>query len=422
MKAAIIYSGKGGVGKTTTTANIARVLSQQGKKVFILDMDINTPSMNTEFNGEHPEENIWVHSTGNVFDKFIFLEKSMVQRFIINGQKKINDVKPDVILIDTPPSITQVHINILQLINVSVVVFVSQPTSLSREDVIRTASFFTEKCKPCSTYLVENMCSPNEPANKDYDYGIDVIAHIPLIENFKSELLIERCRDQYATIGEKILIGDDVEQSASFHKPPYDETFDLIRIRDNGKRSKMLVAIIKRDGEDIEKEMPLGKFPKFLSVRTWGRMLGYVGRYEQWIRADKRVLNCTVERVKRMVEPFYESQSAYFMVTNAPNCEIQLITGEIGQATLVTDGSGHYGIPRVRYQTSHGEIILFPDEILPVGMEDLQSFLQEGYEILTDGRYLPPKSTVEICYDAYGARVGLMENWEKIYDMWTKNK
>lgn len=51
MKAIIIYSGKGGVGKTTTTANIARLLAKQGNKVFIIDADINTPSMNTELSG-----------------------------------------------------------------------------------------------------------------------------------------------------------------------------------------------------------------------------------------------------------------------------------------------------------------------------------------------------------------------------------
>lgn len=63
MKAIIIYSGKGGVGKTTTTANIARLLAKQGNKVFIIDADINTPSMNTEFEGDHPHEMIWVHSS-----------------------------------------------------------------------------------------------------------------------------------------------------------------------------------------------------------------------------------------------------------------------------------------------------------------------------------------------------------------------
>ena len=106
------------------------------------------------------------------------------------------------------------------------------------------------------------------------------------------------------------------------------------------------------------------------------------------------------------------------MVVNAPLCEIQLITGEIGQATLVTNGTSHYGIPRLKYNTKKGEIILFPDEVLPVGMMELQNFIQEGYLILTDGRYLPPKETVEMCYNAYGNRVGLMDSWEKTYDMW----
>lgn len=82
MKAIIIYSGKGGVGKTTTTANIARLLAKQGNKVFIIDADINTPSMNTEFEGDHPHEMIWVHSSGNMFSKFIYLEKSMEESVI----------------------------------------------------------------------------------------------------------------------------------------------------------------------------------------------------------------------------------------------------------------------------------------------------------------------------------------------------
>ena len=417
MKAAIIYSGKGGVGKTTTTANIARVLARQGKKVLILDMDINTPSMNTEFKGEHPEENLWIHSTGNKFDKFIFLEQSMVERFIAEGQRKIHDIKPDVVLIDTPPSITQVHIGVLSLIQVSVVIFVSQPTALSREDVIRTANFFTERCKPCVTYMVENMCS-DKLADTTYDYGMEVIAHIPFIENFRSELLIEKCNSDYTLIGEKIILGADVEQKQAYYKPPYDETFDLIKVLDTGNRRTSLVAYIKRDGEEMEKEMALGPYPKFLSVRTWGRMRDYVDKFERGFRHDMRIDKCSPEIIERMVKPFYENSQAYFMVINAPLCEIQLITGEIGQATLVTNGTSHYGIPRLKYSTRNGEIILFPDEVLPIGMGELQNFLQEGYEILSDSRYLPPKETVEMCYNAYGSRVGLMDSWEQTYDTW----
>ena len=92
MKAIIIYSGKGGVGKTTTTANIARLLAKQGNKVFIIDADINTPSMNTEFEGDHPHEMIWVHSSGNMFSKFIYLIKSMVRQYLELAKKKIHSI------------------------------------------------------------------------------------------------------------------------------------------------------------------------------------------------------------------------------------------------------------------------------------------------------------------------------------------
>ena len=181
-----------------------------------------------------------------------------------------------------------------------------------------------------------------------------------------------------------------------------------------------LYAVIKRDGDDMEKEMPLGRYPKFLSARTWERMQNYISRYEHWPRTDMRIELCTSEKISRMLNPFYEMENAYFMVVNAPLCEIQLVTGEIGQASLDTTGTSHYGIPRLKYQTSRGSITLFPDEVMPVDIEELQQFLQEGYKILTDGRYLPPKTTVQQCYNAYGSRVGLMKNWEETYNNWTQ--
>lgn len=165
MKAVIIYSGKGGVGKTTTTANIARMLAEQGNKVFIIDADINTPSMNVEFQGEHPHKNIWVHSSGNMFDKFIYLEKAMIRQYLEMAKKKLRQIQPDFVLIDTPHSVTNIHIELLSRIKVSYILFVTQPTKLSGQDVVRTMNFFYERCGRVNCGIVENMCYDKEKGN-----------------------------------------------------------------------------------------------------------------------------------------------------------------------------------------------------------------------------------------------------------------
>lgn len=128
----------------------------------------------------------------------------------------------------------------------------------------------------------------------------------------------------------------------------------------------------------------------------------------------------TPSRVGRVVNHFQNDDNAYFMVINAPNTEVHLITGEIGICSLLTGQRGHFELPRVSYQTSKGNVVLFPDEIMPVDINLLQQEINEGYIMLSDGRYLPPKETVQQCYNAFGIRVGLGDNWEDIYDSWNK--
>lgn len=135
---------------------------------------------------------------------------------------------------------------------------------------------------------------------------------------------------------------------------------------------------------------------------------------------DERMRRCDTERVGRVVNHFQNDDNAYFMVINAPNTEVHLITGEIGICSLLTGQRGHFELPRVSYQTSKGNVVLFPDEIMPVDINLLQQEINEGYIMLSDGRYLPPKETVQQCYNAFGIRVGLGDNWEDIYDSWNK--
>lgn len=243
MKAIIIYSGKGGVGKTTTTANIARLLAKQGNKVFIIDADINTPSMNTEFEGDHPHEMIWVHSSGNMFSKFIYLEKSMVRQYLELAKKKIHSINPDYVLIDTPPSVTNVHIELLSRVKVSYVLFVTQPTKLSNQDVLRTMDFFHERCGKVNCGIVENMCYGTE----HNEYPIRLVAQIPMQDNMNTENLLTNAYNDFQKIVDEIVQSDIVVLEEYSTENGYDENFDVTDIHITGSRKHYFTHELKYD-------------------------------------------------------------------------------------------------------------------------------------------------------------------------------
>ena len=87
-------------------------------------------------------------------------------------KKKLKQIKPDFVLIDTPPSVTNVHIELLSRVKVSYILFVTQPTKLSNQDVLRTMDFFHEKCGRVNCGVVENMCYDNEKR----EYPIKLVA------------------------------------------------------------------------------------------------------------------------------------------------------------------------------------------------------------------------------------------------------
>lgn len=415
MKAIIVYSGKGGVGKTTTTANIARLLAEQGNKVFIIDADINTPSMNTEFEGEHPQENIWVHSSGNMFAQFIYLEKSMVRQYLESAKKKLKQIKPDFVLIDTPPSVTNVHIELLSRVKVSYILFVTQPTKLSNQDVLRTMDFFHERCGKVKRGIVENMCYDNEKR----EYPIKLVAQIPMQDKMNTDNLLSNAKSEFQKIVDEISVSESVVLEEYSTANGYDENFDITNMSLMQNRRKYVQHELKYD-DGTERTLNLPA-PKFLSVRTWEKVRRYIKYHDDTgFNFDARIDKCDERIVGRMVNHFKNDDNAYFMVINAPNTEIHLITGEIGICSLLTGQRYHYELPRVSYQTSRGNVVLFPDEIMPVDIDLLQQQINEGYLMLSDGRYIPPKETVEQCFNAYGNRVGLLDGWERIYDDWMK--
>lgn len=397
MKVIIIYSGKGGVGKTTTTANIAKSLAAQKKKVFVLDADVNTPSMNTIFPDSTPNKNLMVESLGYTTKNMIYIEQSMVRQYIRDSIRKIQKFNPQFVLIDTPPSITDVHISLMEALKVSGVLMVSQPNELSLSDVNRTHAFFSNKGVP-TIGIVENMA---DLTKEPLDYNWLLLGRVEFQPGFDYKKVYTKSKDVYGKIAENFKTLDKIILE-NIRKSYFDESISLDDVKsDHGYKDHLMA--------------PKDEWPSFVNLATWdwirdklkdmSGMIGLVDALLDW---------CTVERIKRMLEAFAEEDQAYFMIAQAPCTEIHLFPGEIGQASLFLSDS-HYGIPKVKYKTAKGDIVLFPHEVIPATREMIEDNLMTGGKLLSDGRYLPSKETLQVVFDAFGNRTGIRSNWEEEY-------
>jgi hypothetical protein len=153
---------------------------------------------------------------------------------------------------------------------------------------------------------------------------------------------------------------------------------------------------------------------KFVNIQTW-----------EWLRheimdsdfqiPDRFLFENTTERIARLLKAFEETDEPKFMVSNAPCTTVKLIPGEIGVGTFDVAES-HYGVPCIWYQTSRGPVKLFPHEVMPQSLEEIQLALMDGYIPLSDGRMYPPKEVVAEIDAAYGERIGMPSNWEEIWE------
>ena len=254
---------------------------------------------------------------------------------------------------------------------------------------------------------------------KKRSYPIKLVAQIPMQDKMNTDNLLCNAKSEFQKIVDEVVSSESVVLEEYSTVNGYDESFDIVDMYLMQARRKYVQHELKYD-DGTEKTLCL-PVPKFLSVRTWRVVRDYIQTHDDLgYRCDMRIENCDEKRISKMVNHFKNDENAYFMVTNAPLTEIHLVTGEIGICSLLIGQKGHFEIPRISYQTSKGDVVLFPDEVMPVDMKLLQQQIEEGYIMLSDGRYLPPKETVEACYNAFGARVGLLDNWERTYNSWIK--
>ena len=215
-----IASGKGGVGKSTVTSNLAVALAKAGAKVGLIDADISGPSIPVMFNCEREQPEVKVVNGKN----FILpLEQYGVKLMSIGflappesavvwrGPMASSALKQfisdtlwgdlDYLFIDLPPGTSDIHLTLVQTVPVTGAVIVTTPQKVALADATKGLAMFKQpQINVPVLGIVENMAyfTPAElPENKYYIFGKDggknlsekfdvpLLGQIPLVQSIR---------------------------------------------------------------------------------------------------------------------------------------------------------------------------------------------------------------------------------------------
>jgi Mrp family chromosome partitioning ATPase len=205
----IISSGKGGVGKTTVTIYLARAFKKAGKKVGILDADINTPNVPVMmgFNSRIPmrveDYRIVPHEIDGIkvvsywFDTadvpHLLWSQDRVGKILKAFCKDVDWGDTEVLLIDCPPTTSDELIGIVSMIGHidGVILVVEGSTKVSVEDAKHAKRTFEYFNVPIIGY-VKNKVSEyyDEGINVDKELGLPCLGEIRLKKRRKGRLTL----------------------------------------------------------------------------------------------------------------------------------------------------------------------------------------------------------------------------------------
>lgn len=215
-----VVSGKGGVGKSTVSANLAIALAQSGAKVGLMDADIYGPSVPMMFGvrGERPKMTE-VNGKGMIVPMEKYGIKFMSIGLLVNEKDAIVWRGPmassairqfvtdvlwedlDYLVIDMPPGTGDIHLTLVQTVPVTGAIVVTTPQDIALADAKKAVAMFGQaQIKVPIIGLVENMAyfTPAElPNNKYYIFGKDggkrladefeltFLGQIPLVQSIR---------------------------------------------------------------------------------------------------------------------------------------------------------------------------------------------------------------------------------------------
>ncbi len=215
-----VASGKGGVGKSTVTTNLAVALAQAGARVGLIDADIFGPSIPTMFNCEFEQPGVRNVNGRNIIvpieqygvklisigfltppDSAVIWRGPMASSALKQFFAEADWGELDYLLIDLPPGTSDIHLTLVQTVPVTGAVIVTTPQKVAISDATKAVAMFRQpQINVPVLGIVENMAwfTPEElPDNRYYifgrdggknlseKYGVPLLGQIPLVQGVR---------------------------------------------------------------------------------------------------------------------------------------------------------------------------------------------------------------------------------------------